>query len=321
MPDQVKPSFISNSDEMKKFLYNILLFVCPACILLSIGDYFYSLKSQESNLYNLESWYDLMHGKIDADIIVMGNSRAFVQIDPIVLDSALSTTSYNLAIDGSSINRQIEKYNVFRKYNRKPRVILQNIDHITLLHVVGYEREQLFPYFWDKNIRSEFFSTEPFSIWEKYMPFYRYYHNLGRNQIIGLITYRTRRQTKGYLGKIKTWDGSNFRKVDSINYRANDRSLAMFDDYLAKAKAEGIEVVFVHTPIYIGLTKKLVNSKEMLDKYKEFADKYNIPILDYRDLYLCFDTTYFYNAMHLNKIGAEIFSDTLACDIKRLGIL
>ena len=36
---------------------------------------------------------------------------------------------------------------------------------------------------------------------------------------------------------------------------------------------------------------------------------------------ICYDTTYFYNAMHLNKIGAEIFSDTLANDIKRLGII
>lgn len=95
----------------------------------------------------------------------------------------------------------------------------------------------------------------------------------------------------------------------------------MFDDYLAKTKAEGIKVIFVYTPLYIGATRKIENLKEMYDKYQEYANKYDIPILDYTYMDICYDTTYFYNAMHLNKIGAEIFSDTLANDIKRLGII
>ena len=59
----------------------------------------------------------------------------------------------------------------------------------------------------------------------------------------------------------------------------------------------------------------------MHSAYKKIADKYGIPILDYMTMSLCKDTTYFYNAMHLNKKGSEIFSDSLAHDLKRLGIL
>ena len=54
---------------------------------------------------------------------------------------------------------------------------------------------------------------------------------------------------------------------------------------------------------------------------KQYADKYEIPVLDYTYMNICYDTAYFFNAMHLNKTGAEIFSDTLANDIKRLGII
>ena len=306
---------------MKKFLYSVLMFVVPAYILLAICDYFYSQKAQKSNLYHIENWYDLMHGNIDADIIVMGNSRAFVQVSPLILDSVLGKSSYNIAIDGSSINRQIRKYNIFRKYNRKPKLIIQNIDHITLIYFTGYEKEQFFPYFWDKNIQKEFVATEPFSAWEKRMPMYRYLRNLDRYELWWLMTKTAHQLTKGYQGKDKQWDGSEFHKIDTVNYAANDESLKMFDNYLAQAKAEGIQVLFVHTPIYIGLTRKLDHPKEMFEQYQYFADKYDIPILDYRFMDICYDTTYFYNAMHVNRIGAEIFSDSLANDIKRMGLL
>ena len=240
---------------MKKFLLSITLFVLPAYILLAIGDYFFSLKATHSNLYHIENWYDLMQGTIDADIVAMGNSRTFVHINPIILDSVLDVNSYNLGFDGSSINRQIKKYNLYRKFNRKPKLIIQNIDNITLHYLVGYEMEQFFPYFWNMSLRKEFFSSEPFSIWDK-------------------------------------------------------------------VKDEGINIVFVYTPTYIGLTKKMYSyHQQMHDNFQKYANKYNIPILDYTDLDICYDTAFFYNSMHLNKKGADIFTDSLANDIKRLGLL
>lgn len=303
---------------MKKFLCSILWFVVPTYVILAIGDYLFSSKAIESNLFHIESWYDLVQGKIDADIIVMGNSRAFVHVDPIILDSILGKSAYNLAFDGSSINRQIEKYNIFRKYNRKPELIIQNIDYITLVSMVGYEREQFFPYFWNKIMQKEIISSEPFTIWEKYVPLFRYYRNLDRHDIKGLLTSTARRQVKGYQGKDKQWDGTEFRKIEIARYAETEKAIKLFDEYLAKAREEGIKIIFVYTPIYIGVTQKLDHPEKMHARYQEFADRYNIPILDYSDMEICNDTTYFYNAMHLNKLGAEIFSDSLANDIKRL---
>lgn len=262
-----------------------------------------------------------MHGSIDADIVIMGNSRALTQVNPHILDSILEVDSYNLGIDGSSINRQIRKYHLFREYNKKPKLIIQNIDHISMIYYVGYEREQFYPYFWNKSMRREFVATEPFSIWDKYMPLYRYYHNLHKHDMVGLITSTNHRMSKGYMEKDLLWDGAKFRKVKSTQFTNHEQTEKMFDEYLAQAKAEGIKVVFMYSPVYIGLTRKVLNPQEMHDKYQEYADKYDIPILDYTYMDICYDTTYFYNAMHVNKKGAEIFSDTLAKDIKRLGII
>ena len=50
-------------------------------------------------------------------------------------------------------------------------------------------------------------------------------------------------------------------------------------------------------------------------------DKYDIPILDYTYMDICYDTTYFYNAMHLNALGADLFSEKLAHDLASQGFI
>lgn len=136
-----------------------------------------------------------------------------------------------------------------------------------------------------------------------------------------VLTNTERKLTKGYEGKERHWDGTKLKKIKNITFYPNDTTMQLFDRYLSDAKAEGIKVVFVYTPMYIGATKKFEAINEMHATYQKYADKYDIPILDYTYMDICYDTTYFYNAMHLNKTGAEIFSDSLAHDIKKLGLL
>ena len=298
---------------MSKALFSILVLF----VVLVIIDYVYSSMIRKSNYRPVESWCDLVDGKINANLIVMGSSRALVQMDPAILDSVLCTNSYNLGIDGSNINRQIQKYDIYKIRNSKPEVILQNIDVWALTSTIGYEKEQFFPFFWDSDMRKMFFKTEPFSFWEKYIPFIRY-HGLDP---VTMTRRHPRSLYKGYQGMERTWDGSSFRQQGSLDFSVNDTTLCMFDSFLKEAKEDSIRVVFVYAPFYYGANSLISNIDEMHQTYQGLADKYDIPILDYSDMWICHDTTYFYNAMHLNKTGAEIFTDSLANDIRRLNIL
>ena len=302
---------------MKTFVYRLLLFIIPFGILLYAIDFTYSKIAARTNYFQLETWHDLMEGNIDADVIINGNSRAVYQINPLILDSVLSVNTYNIGMDGGPANRHIHKYYVFRKYNRKPRVIIQNIDCLTMLYNVGYNREQFFPYWWNTTIRQEFFSSETLSFWEKYIPLFRY-----KNYELSEFLSKTNPSfDKGYHGMDKSWDGKEFEKIDTIYCVFNDTTVNMFKEYVANVKKDNIEMIFVFAPIYVGVTEKTTNINEMYDFYKGLADKYKIPILDYTFMNICSDTTYFYNATHLNRRGAEIFSDSLARDIKKLGVL
>ncbi|MBR1503019.1 MAG: hypothetical protein IJ618_03935 [Prevotella sp.] len=292
---------------MKKFILSVFAF----CLIPYIADFALSAIIQRSSHRETESWYDLMHSQIDADVVIMGNSRAWIQISPIILDSILGVETYNLGMDGSCANRQIHKYHLFRKYNRKPRMIIQNIDAWSLGYNTGYEKEQLYPYFWNWDMRNEFFESEPFTFWEKYVPVYRFRSFMPLRRGPKCLT-------KGYQGMEKPWDGSVFDKVKRITFTPNDTTIKMFDKYLAEAKSEGITVVLVFTPQYIGATRKTTNQDYMHEWYKRLANRYDFPVMDYTYMDISYDTAYFYNAMHLNRRGAEIFSDSLANAIKRL---
>lgn len=302
---------------MKAFLYKIITFGTIVLLLAIAIDIGFSRLLMRSNDRRFEAWYDLMHGKIDADVIVTGSSRSWVHISPIILDSILNTNTYNLGIDGSGINRQVRKYRLFRKYNRPPKLIIQNIDRSLLNETVGYEREQFFPYFWNSSMRKEFYDMEPISFAEKYIPLVRYE---GMYKL-SLLQSQPKFLERGYKGLDRIWDGKIYNTIDSVTFSYDDSSLELFDAFLKEVTDEGIKVLFVYTPLYIGATYKMTNLDEMRTFYQRIADKYSIPILDYSYMDICSDTAYFYNAMHLNRKGAEIFSDSLANDIKRLRIL
>ena len=301
---------------MKKFLLKTVSFALVTLLLLAAADIAYSKFVENSSFYPCRSWYDVMHGTVNAEVVAMGNSRAQVQISPAVLDSALQVNTYNLGMDGSPANRQVLKYRLFRKYNTKPRLIIQNIDYNTLTFEQGYLREQFMPFMWNPDFRREAFGIEHFSFAEKYVPMLRY-HGYGPNEFLGNpnVLY------KGYRAQDKVWDGTAYLQTDSISFIVSDTTATLFEQYLDEVQADGIKMVFVYAPIYIGATEKITNLQEMYSRYGAYAEKYGIPVLDYNYMDICYDTCYFYNAMHLNSTGAGIYSRKLAEDIKALGLL
>lgn len=269
----------------------------------------------------LIGWNEIYSGNLNSNVLIMGGSRTWVQYSPQILDSILGVNSYNLGVDGSKFDRQLLKYDAYRRWNIKPEVIIQNIDFATIGITNGYEREQFFPYFSDDSLVKAASKFEKFTFLEKYIPAYRY---LGHSQMIQegiFLPVSEAILKKGYFGIDKVWDGALFDEQTDINYLQDSYVLSLFDKYLAKAYDDNIRIIFVYAPVYTGVTKKLLNVEGMYQMFDSLARKYSIPILDYNDDPLSHDTVYFYNATHLNKKSAELFSAKLAHDIDSLRIL
>ncbi len=298
---------------MKKFIRRGLVFIIASLSLLFLLDVVVSSQLKNSSNRVYASWYDLMQGNIDSDIIILGSSRAWVQYSPSILDSALHCNTYNLGIDGSCLNRQITKYEIFRHHNVPPRWILLNIDFFSFGFTRGYESYQYFPYFYDRDIRRLVFPQEQFSWAERWIPFYRYTH-LGLNN----IPYDDRSLVKGFHSVNRPWNGTKMSENPPINLDLDERTLQMFRAFLNRAQEEKIKVILVYAPVYFKAKDLLLNNYQFEKCLESIRKEFSLPILRYDDSPICRDTTFFYNATHLNSEGAELFSRQLSQDILRL---
>lgn len=307
---------------MKRFL-QVILIVLSVLIIVSIPfDYAFSNYLTHSKARKYVGWNDIIYDSVNADLLVLGSSRAWVQYDTHIMDSILSTNSYNLGIDGSALNRQMLKYRIYEHYQKQhPKAVIINVDYMsTLGNTIGYEREQFFPYLLNNQFtREEMRETEPFSFGELYLPMFRYY----KRSVYSTFLENNRDTTlyKGYEGKEKDWDGSKYLEIDTWHFTNNKEIERNFDRFLGHLKEQNVRVVFVCAPVYIGLTYKVDNLPEFYETFQSYSNKYQIPMLDYTYYYLSYDTTYFYNATHLNKTGAELFTTKLCHDLDSLGIL
>jgi hypothetical protein len=110
------------------------------------------------------AWNHVYNDTTDYDLVINGSSRAWVQYDPMILDSMLEINTFNLGMDGSAINRQILKYKKYSELHSTPKYLIQNIDLGTMSATVGYEREQFFSYFfYDRDLMWDFDQYEHFS--------------------------------------------------------------------------------------------------------------------------------------------------------------
>lgn len=307
---------------MKRFL-KIVWIVAVLLYGLNLGlDYAISYKLQHSADRRYVGWSKIINEQLDADLLIMGSSRAWVQYSPSILDSILQINTYNMGIDGSGLNRQIIRYEVYNHYQaKKPKYIVLNVDHFSANEwSYGYEREQFFPYMWSPYMRKVISKVEPMSWGERYIPVYRYTTYKGLYNVVhekpwDAMTY------KGYLGHDRTWNAAAYEELTAFHFNADERVMAMFDQFLKERRAEGIQVIFCYAPIYIGFTNKVENLQDFFDFYKNKAEEYDIPILNYTYSEWSMDTIYFYNASHLNRRGAELFSTQLAHDLDSLGII
>jgi hypothetical protein len=280
-------------------------------------------KDTESSDPNLQTWNDIFNSKIDSDVIILGNSRAYVHISPMIIDSVLHVNSYNFGEDTYPFHVQYIRYQVFEKYNQKPKLIIQCADFTTFwpritdkLPFLHYSNEPLF-----ERLPQKMNFSKP----DLYMPMFKYHGEyvllyLGLSSFFKeetLIHERPIHRYKGYIGHDKKWNESTTPiRIDDLRYDVDPKDTQLFDSFLNYCKENDIRIVLVFTPQYFQLTESAKKQNNVMDIFHSFSEKYDIPFLDYSTDSLCYDTAYFYNSTHLNKTGAELFSLKLANDIK-----
>lgn len=309
---------------MKQFINQILFFFLPIVLISYYGDNYISTNLKKSNSFaekEYSTWNAIIDGKINSDIVIYGSSRAWKHIDPTMISKSLNVSTYNLGIDGHNFWLQYLRHSMLLENNTKPKIIILSLDIFTLQKVDDlYNSDQFLPYMlWDEKIKNATLSYNGFKSIDYEIPLVRYF---GRGNAVQTAIKSNNKveRIKGYQGQNQQWN-DDFNKAKKLikNYEKSldSETIVLFKIFLRECKSKNIKILFVYSPEYIDGQKFVKNRGKIISIYKNFSEINNIPFYDYSNDTISFQKKYFYNASHLNKAGAELFTKKLIDSLKK----
>lgn len=309
---------------MKRFLIHLGSWLFIAFVCAIVGDYVISTGLRRVDTRKYAVWNDIYNGKAKADLVVIGSSRAWCGYNTYILDSLLNCNSYNLGLVNHPFDFQLIRYDTYRRYNDAPSIILLNTDFISTLDNSAnsqYEREQFFPYINDFVLINAVSKAKHISWFERYLPLVRYFGyrddiNNGVMAFMGKKDFFDGGMHKGYRGNDAEWDQASLQCDTTFNVEIDRNVVNQIDCFVKRSAEEGIQVVFVKSPVYRPLFDHFIGINQSDSIFSSIALNNNIPILDYYYSPIGLDSTNFYNPSHLNTKGSRIFTSELCMDLK-----
>ena len=313
---------------MKKFLTQFFMFVLILLIFSYIFDIFISNNLKKSNSFahkEYSSWNSLLEGRINSDVLIYGSSRAWVQINPAMITKIFNLSCYNLGIDAHNFWLQNLRHEYVLEKNKQPKFIIHSLDIFTLSKIPNLvNSEQFLPYMlFNNKIKKATISYKGYKTIDYYIPLIRYFGNhesieeslqMSKNAINKI------ERINGYQGQNKIWN-KDFEIAQKNNpifeIPFDEGTLELFDKFIKDCKRKNIKLIFVYTPEYIEGQKFVKNRKFIIETFSKISKKYKIPFFDYSNDSISFDKKYFYNALHLNKKGSEIFTKKFVATLEK----
>lgn len=304
---------------MNRFLKNMLLFLMPIIGISFLLDNFLSnMLRQNTTLVKGEYavWNDIFDGKINSDIIIIGSSRAWVHFDPTKITQKTGVSSYNIGIDGHPFLLQYLRYNILRKYNKKPRLLLVSVESNSLSKKLDlYNHHQFLPYLRSnsEDLKEGLLQFNGFDSYDFKLPLVRFY---GDFYIFKELLYagKPTNRVRGFESHERKWSNDLLeakKKFNSLQVKVDDISTQKFKKFIKENIEEEINVVLIYSPEFIEGQEFISNRDSIVKLYKKIGSDNKIPFIDFSKDSISYKKEYFYNATHLNKEGANLFTDRL----------
>jgi hypothetical protein len=284
-------------------------------------------KADLPDVPELVQWNDIVSGEAGSELLIQGSSRPWVGVSPAILSDRLGMTSYNLGVNGYPLQMQLARYKFYRRYNDKPRVIVQAVDTHTFTRGEElFANNQFLPYLDEQLIREAVEPYKFFRWYDYYLPLVRYRGKVqmverGLTEALGISRY-SGYDYRGYRPNDWQWSDDFARYVAQHPHGEaqpwEQVWIDSLDAFVAECGRESVVVVFVYLPEYYQAQALTTNRAEIVGMISDIANEHGIEFLDYSSDTMCRDTKYFYNSQHLNTAGAELFSAKLAEDLAPL---
>ena len=309
------------SDKINKkwstyFFIKVLLLLAIIFLLdYSIGKtlkYFY-FKQESGLLYR--TTYSME--KTTAEMLIFGSSRANHHYDPDVFEKGLNLSYYNVGRDGNFIfyHYAVLK-SVLKRYTPKI-VVLDFLNSEFVISKDAYDRiSSLLPYYDTHPEIQDIVNLK--SYYEKYKMLSNIYpyNSLLFTITAGNTEFNKQRVSdiKGYV-PLKGVSSETAKMVDyESKYAIDSTKVTIFENFIKDCIAAHVKLYIVRSP---GLQKSSVEDYSVAIG-KNIARKNNVSFFDFSsDTSFSNNNRLFADFVHLNYIGAKLFSERLTDSIRK----
>ena len=303
---------------MRKFLKNIACFGMLLLFAVTTVQLGISFKIKYKNLRandNLEQT-----SNVNADLVLIGSSRAWAHFDPAFFDSIFQVKAVNIGVSGhSEIPLAVIRLKNYLESNKPPKFAIFNFDPFASADFGNtkdnfvlkndYARYAFLPEAKDVPLLDYF----KFTTAEKYVPLYAIFkYKLLEDCIFPKKeNYYTR---YGYEKNDENWD-TIAKPVTAVmkKHFFKETEVPEITKALSELKTlcdeKNIHLLCIQTPVY-----KVVYNKEVFSGTKNIAAKLQIPFVDANVAYIRNDIRFFYNSNHLNTKGVNALNGLLEKD-------
>lgn len=288
---------------MRRFIIKILIFF-SICGTLDILVGYASNYLQKTSKGGLTQKDEFIKSKMNADIVIMGSSRASHHYVSNLMADSLDCSVYNAGMDGKGI---IMNYGVLleiiRRYN--PKTIIYDLtpdfdwnkgdNEKYLSHLrQAYDIVGIDSIFWNVN------SNERIKMLSKSYRANSLVPHLIYDNVVAKID-----TMNGYIpiwGIYHPTDPKKEKEKNSEERNIDQLKAIYLQQFINQCNERNINLVFAISPI-------LKSSKSMFIYGKEIAKKNNIKIIDFHNMKCTFDEEKLYqDNVHLNNAGANKYT-------------
>ena len=307
------------------FLKRVFLFSIKFLIITAITsfllEYIIYCNTKEEQ-YLLQADWHVKHKKVN-NVLFIGNSRTWVQVDVKLFSKETKLKSYALAQDGRNAKLLWYKFKKYLELNFKPDRLFLQFDptfiDADLNKQTFYGKENYLSYlFWNNLKISEIFSDEiGFIKYEEFIPLIRYanfkelfFSHLFKSQEVNSTIWSNKSSSFLFGSNPQDWSWnqnpewkSYWNDPEKNTYK--NLNFAYIDSFGILCKKKAIQLILVYPPQ--SYTSYKSQDNRFIIDLTDYARKEEIPYFNFNsNLYN--DSTIFYNHMHLNKEGSKIYT-------------
>jgi hypothetical protein len=273
----------------------------------------------------------VMTGRVNAEIVINGSSRALTHYDPRIIHAATGHSAWNLGMNGVQIDVQLAILKAYLEHNVAPKLVIQNLEAFSFVTTRPgeiYDPALYLPYVDDPGLYASLRAIDP-TVWKwKHFPLYGYAVEDARfTWIFGLLAHvgfaPKEDYFQGFNPRSTPWTGDfeRFRASvpDGVRYAIEPAGMRALVELIQLCQSRDIDVILVYSPEFIEMQALQRNRPQIFARFAELSTRFQVPFWDFSASPLGRDKINFYNSEHLNASGAAAFSRELAHQLALAG--